>query len=174
MGILKERFERVRLPEAVSSINVLVEDIIPLDENSDVFWQQPKQNGKNINQLIDRLTARMGPDAIDGICLWADYRPEQSWRVCEPGDYTDIKPPDDLRPLWLLQEPVALRQGRRGLYWQGELKTLRGPERIESGWWDGRDVARDYYIMENSRHERVWVYQERRGQKRWYLHGIFA
>ena len=48
-----------------------------------------------------------------------------------------------------------------------------GPERIESGWWDGKDVARDYYIVRQAGGARLWVFQERRS-KCWYLHGVFA
>ena len=28
------------------------------------------------------------------------------------------------------------------------LELLAGPERIESGWWDGADVQRDYYVAQ--------------------------
>ena len=69
------------------------------------------------------------------------------------------------------------------LVWKCQLlKALileQGPERIESGWWDGKDVARDYYIARlapdsrRSHGAKLWVFQERRS-KRWYLHGMFA
>ena len=59
-----------------------------------------------------------------------------------------------------------------------ELILEQGPERIESGWWDGRGVARDYYIARRTLRARshgakLWVFQERQS-KRWYLHGVFA
>jgi protein ImuB len=50
---------------------------------------------------------------------------------------------------------------------------LQGPERIESGWWDGKGVARDYYVARRHHGARLWVFQERHS-KRWYLHGVFA
>jgi protein ImuB len=73
----------------------------------------------------------------------------------------------------------------------------QGPERIESGWWDGRGVARDYYVARQRgggtpeptpagrpqgegqdgpsqiHGAKLWVFQERQS-KRWYLHGVFA
>jgi protein ImuB len=48
-----------------------------------------------------------------------------------------------------------------------------GPERIESGWWDGNGVARDYYVAHQPRGVKLWIFQERQS-KRWYLHGMFA
>jgi len=59
----------------------------------------------------------------------------------------------------------------------------QGPERIESGWWDGRGVARDYYVARHVAHQcrgahlshgaKLWIFQERQS-KRWFLHGMFA
>ena len=54
----------------------------------------------------------------------------------------------------------------------GPLTLLAGPERIESGWWDGQDMERDYFIARTPREALVWVYRERRAG--WYLHGIFS
>ena len=50
-----------------------------------------------------------------------------------------------------------------------------GPERIESGWWDGADVRRDYFIAENPRGETVWIYRDHRygiDDGEWFLHGV--
>jgi protein ImuB len=51
---------------------------------------------------------------------------------------------------------------------------LAGPERIESGWWDGADVQRDYYIASDRHGARLWIYRECAGTKPWFLHGIFG
>ncbi|MHB8415885.1 MAG: Y-family DNA polymerase, partial [Acidiferrobacteraceae bacterium] len=48
-----------------------------------------------------------------------------------------------------------------------------GPERIESGWWDGGDIARDYFIARDRSGARLWVFNDlHNGQ--WFLQGIFA
>ena len=58
---------------------------------------------------------------------------------------------------------------------QGSLCLECGPERIETGWWDGGDIRRDYYVARNNRGARLWVYQGvLRGVADWYLHGIFG
>jgi protein ImuB len=74
------------------------------------------------------------------------------------------------RPLWLLDAPLPLPDMQRH---QSGLTLEEGPERIESGWWDGNGVARDYYVAHRARGEKLWVFQERQS-KRWYLHGMFA
>jgi protein ImuB len=131
--------------------------------------------------LVERLRARLGEAAVYGVCLIPEHRPEAAWRrvhelhltaaarVVE--EISDQKLP---RPVWLLNEPLPLPQP----------EILEGPERIESGWWDGKGVARDYYVARSERPRgegsdgpslgaRLWVFQERQS-KRWYVHGVFA
>ena len=84
----------------------------------------------------------------------------------------DMQMDDMPRPVWLLNEPVLLSSEQQQLRQKG-LTLEQGPERIESGWWDGRDVTRDYYVARQTRGARWWVFQERR-TKSWYLHGVFV
>ncbi|MEE8287024.1 MAG: hypothetical protein V3R72_10050, partial [Gammaproteobacteria bacterium] len=57
---------------------------------------------------------------------------------------------------------------------EGRLHLARGPERIESGWWDGHDIARDYFQALHASGTCYWIYRELREQRAWYLHGVFA
>ena len=84
------------------------------------------------------------------------------------------------RPVWLLPQPLALpEQQSRPLLDGRPLQLLAGPERIESGWWDGAHAARDYFIAQAHDGALVWVYRARLplaeppGQG-WYLHGRFG
>ena len=73
------------------------------------------------------------------------------------------------RPVWLLDTPEPCDVDR--------LVLEEGPECIESGWWDGHDVARDYYVARNAQGARLWVFRNRRettAGARWFLHGWFA
>jgi protein ImuB len=54
------------------------------------------------------------------------------------------------------------------------LELESGPERIESGWWDGRDVRRDYYVARNPAGVWFWVFRDREPSGRWFLHGVFG
>jgi protein ImuB len=121
-------------------------------------------------QLVERLRARLGEDAVYGVCLIAEHRPEAAWsrvRKLSLGSgskqETTATEPQMPRPVWLLAEPLSIPKP----------PLLQGPERIESGWWDGKGVARDYYLARQAQGARLWVFQERHtGQ--WYLHGVFA
>ncbi len=77
------------------------------------------------------------------------------------------------RPFWLLPQPQPLKTQQSWPQFEGRLELLQGPERIESGWWDGHDICRDYYMAATPQGLRVWIYRERRS-KQWYLHGIYG
>ena len=62
--------------------------------------------------------------------------------------------------MWLLAEPQLLDGGDQPCF-EGTLDLEQGPERIETGWWDGRDVQRDYYVARNPAGVRLWVFRDR-------------
>jgi protein ImuB len=81
--------------------------------------------------------------------------------------------PDAPRPLWLLDEAEPLQHRLEQAPWV--LKD--GPERIESGWWDGNDLRRDYFVAETPDGAIVWVYRDHRygtDDGEWFVHGLFA
>ena len=78
------------------------------------------------------------------------------------------------RPLWLLSAPRLLNE-RDGLpRRRGPLRLLGEGERVETGWWDGGEMARDYYRAVDVRGVRLWVFREREPPHRWFLHGVFG
>ena len=48
-----------------------------------------------------------------------------------------------------------------------------GPERIETLWWRGPSVRRDYYRVALESGSHLWIFR-RLTDRRWFLHGIFA
>ena len=52
---------------------------------------------------------------------------------------------------------------------------MSGPERIESGWWDGDQAGRDYYVLQTSLGQRAWAFRPAGGMDGpWLLHGWVA
>ena len=85
--------------------------------------------------------------------------------------------PEACRPVWLLAEPEPLGNFLGHRLAAQPWVLCDGPERIESGWWDGADVRRDYFIAEHPRGETMWIYRDHRygtDDGEWFLHGLFA
>jgi protein ImuB len=104
----------------------------------------------------------------------AHARPAQAATARAPRS-TPIPPwPVFRRPLWLLSEPKLLSQ-RDGLpRRRGALRLVGDPERVETGWWDGGGVERDYYQAVDIQGARLWIFRERAALHRWFLHGVFG
>jgi protein ImuB len=173
-AILHERLQRTPLPGPVEEVSLRAGRVVELaGANLDLFGPTVPA-AETWQRLVDRLSARLGPQAVQGIALAADHRPERAWTLAPEAGAGLADQPRGRRPLWLLQVPRALETAE-GLPVRGGTVVLReGPERIETGWWDGEDVVRDYYVAETPGGERLWVYRERRPPHRWFLHGIFA
>jgi protein ImuB len=122
-------------------------------------------------ELWERLCARLGDEAVCALHPCADHRPEHAWRADKRPAAHAASPPPAARPLWLLPEPQALTSFLPNA--QSPVVLLDGPERIESGWWEGRDVRRDYFVARVQDGQTLWIFSEPDGGQ-WYVHGIFA
>jgi protein ImuB len=173
LRVLRERVSRIELPERVEAIQLDSEEASPLQSHNLSLFPEDKPPEEERWSLIDHLRARLGVDAVYSIASHPDHRPEAAWRACEPGTagYSGALAE---RPLWLLDQPRRLREEAQAPILDGPLTLLRGPERIEGGWWDGHDVARDYFVAADAQGRRVWVYRERQAERAWFLQGIFA
>jgi protein ImuB len=170
LNVLRERLARTELPDRVEAIRIVAEEINPLAAKAGDFFPSAGADGEAAAQLVERLRARLGEDAVRVLELCTDHRPERASRqTATPGAAPGQLPHGfPQRPLWLLASPRSLGPDPAG----PELKLLSGPERIETGWWDGNDIGRDYFVGRNQRGETLWLYRERTGD--WFVHGVFA
>jgi len=175
MGLLSERLDRVRLPAPVIALGLESGVMRELDAcGKDLLGQGTCREAGVAPELVERLRARLGESAVYGLCLVPEHRPEASWRRSRDGGMLMDPPQDWRRPLWILDAPIRLEQRGEMPWHDGVLSLGAGPERIETGWWDGRDVARDYYAAMTPQGVRLWVYQDRKPGRHWYLHGVFG
>lgn len=79
------------------------------------------------------------------------------------------------RPIWLLSDPQPLTEHEDHMpRYRGPLRLTGEPERIETGWWDGKDISRDYYNAVDVRGVTLWIYRDCHPPHHWYLHGFFG
>ena len=178
MHVLRERLARLVLPAPVAAIALASEEVAPLAGRN--LGLLPGDEGRAPEvPLLDRLRARLGDDAVRFVVPHDEHRPERAMRgrahaheASRAADRTATGPAAP-RPLWLLGEPQPLAH----LIEQKPWVLREGPERIESGWWDGHDVRRDYFVAESPAGEVVWIYRDHRygtDDGEWFLHGVFA
>ncbi len=172
-NVLRERLSRLQLPDRVEAIRLVSEETAPLAGKEGELFQGSGKDGEAGTQLIERLRARLGEGAVYALALQADHRPERAQASAQAGLATkgagkDPRSSSPVRPLWLFAEPRPLGAEPAS----AEMKLLSGPERIESGWWDEREIGRDYFIGRDAQGAEVWLYRDRGGQ--WFVQGVFA
>lgn len=172
LRLLRERLEHTELIEPIRSIALDVTDIQALAFESRTLFSEHQQSAVQvIEPLLERLNARLGSAAVHGLKTSADHRPEFANQNCAPAQTSDAHPSPP-RPIWLLAKPQPLTASNDQPCLDGALQIMRGPERIESGWWDC-GLARDYYVASNTHGARLWIFRERKSGA-WFWHGLFA
>ncbi|HKZ10628.1 MAG TPA: DNA polymerase Y family protein [Rhodanobacteraceae bacterium] len=172
-AIARARLDRTRLREPVCGLR-LVSDELPsfTPARRDLFDTRPQQ-AVTWDALRECLRARLGERTVHGLALHPDHRPDRAWRThdgigatrsthASRGTIEPLSP----RPTWLLTRPIPLRER--------VARILAGPERLESGWWDGADMRRDYYVIETTSHQRAWAFRPAGEDGPFMLQGWFA
>jgi protein ImuB len=197
--LLQTSMEQVRVAAPVCAVTLGVIVTEPLSDTQDEFFEpEDRPDTAALTALIDHLSNSLGREAVTRPRLVPDPQPEYACRF-EPLMQTTAHQPeaqargraprlrfglvyDPTRPLrlWPTPEPIEVvslfpEGPPMRIDWAGAAyRVVRswGPERIETGWWRGEDVHRDYYVAVTDRGNRLWIFR-RRDDERWFLHGSF-
>ena len=187
-ALFGEHLNALRLPAPVRACELRADQLVPQLPPGRCLWQ-PGEHGGEAGEpsdgLIDRLRARLGSEAVYGLSLRQEHRPEGAWIVTRPPPVRARRAMRERatdepcgagpqRPLWLLPAPQPLAAPDGLPHRRGTLHLSSEPERIETGWWDGGEVARDYYTAVDGQGVRLWVFRERAAPHGWFLHGVFG
>ena len=165
-------------------------------------WERAHEaeRAEKLADLLDRLSARLGPRRVTRQRLVDTHAPEHAV-VAEPATLGEARRPKSepeeplvaeapTRPLRLFERPEPIEavaeipdgpplkfRWRRMLH---EVAAIEGPERIAAPWWRNADApTRDYFRAEDSLGRRYWLYREglyglETARARWFLHGVFG
>lgn len=187
-AVLRERLAREPLAAPVLSLSLVCDaPVLGPPPNGELFPSQAGQR-EGLLRLVERLQARLGPEAVHRLAVHADHRPEratlrQSFTTLDRLPAATPPPAAPFtrltRPAWLLPQPQPLPERDARPWLAGEpLHLIAGPERIETGWWDGDLVCRDYFIAQTAAGPLLWIYRLRpappAGEPGWFLHGRFG
>lgn len=159
-------------------------------------FEAERRDHEDLDRLIDRLTARLGPEAVGRFepveshlperaarLVWAGRRQGQTaWPARDPASppsrpFQMFDPPQSIETVSLAPDgPPARFRWRRVTH---AIVRAEGPERISAEWWRGHGHrTRDYYRLEDRQGRRFWVFRAGLyGEERepsWYIHGLFA
>ncbi len=192
--LLGEHLARITLPAPVLYLRLRTLETQQLSATSASLLPDDRRPGDSLHQLLERLSARLGPEQVLQWQARADHRPErmQTWQAAASatqfmaacagksvlGAQKDAKNEmplelskkwldNALYPTWLLASPLKLAVHQQRPQYQGALALLTGPQRLEAGWWDGSNCAlRDYFLARSEQAGLLWIYRERLAQEK--------
>lgn len=136
--------------------------------NDDMFSQ--KSTHLASLTLLSRLQSKLGDKGVKQLHFVEDFRPQHATRAHSLNHKSTSKYKNDHsvnsvftdRPGLLLPIPETLHIN---------VKAIKGPERIQTGWWDNQPVNRDYFIGQCENGQQVWIFKTPNND--WFLHGYF-
>ncbi len=197
-GVFRERFSALEshFPEHLGFDAAFLEAkaVERTSPEQGFFVSSNAPDTRDVAAFVDRLCARLGPDAVTKFAFKESHIPENA-SVPVP-ILAKVAPiasrKQNPRPLLILPNPepvTAIAElpdyPPRRLTWRRvnyRVTRAEGPERIETEWWipsERPGNCRDYYKLEEEGGRRFWVYREGSygdpdSPPRWFLHGLFA
>lgn len=193
--LLRMQLEQVRLPTAATRIELNAALAAPLEvRQEELFQDGSRHRTRQFSMLLNRLSVRLGGERVLRPRRTADPQPERSC-LLEPAHHAPrsrrrgkqrsaaakrqgavhrplklYEPPRRIETTAVVPDGPPIRFEAEKC--QHQVARHWGPERIETGWWRGPSVRRDYYRVETKDGRRFWVFREL-NDNHWFLHGVF-
>jgi protein ImuB len=184
--LLSEHLAQQTLAAPVAELRLRLDEAQPLPHSTASWLPDSAVQGEALQQLLERLAARLGPQRVLRPQPQADHRPEHAnqWvsALTPASSRAAAVLPSWPQPVFLLPEPQRLGVREHRPHYRGALELLLGPHRIEDGWWHRDEgaqrmhtVFRDYWVAQSAQAGLLCVFRTRlTDEHAWYLHGFFA
>jgi protein ImuB len=201
MELLGLHLETVVLEDEVAHVEIRAAVVGRLGERQgELFADRWPTDPHQLAVLVNRLASRLGYGQVVRPQLSASPVPERAVRYEPIAGKSRVKSrgsrartpaldsqPSTLdspaRPLLLYPDPQPIEitalvpDGPPQFVWvdarRKRITAHWGPERIETLWWRGASVRRDYYRIVTEAGSQQWIFRRLEDGK-WFLHGIFA
>lgn len=154
---------------AVLRLHTAAEAQPELAMRSSAWIASPAEAAAPIGARRSAADSPAATSAAAALATLAGYAPPPSLALYRPLRLVAVPLRLVTEPVRTARVPTAIRPGDRWL----EVLRSEGPERIETGWWRGAGVRRDYYRVETEAGLRFWLFRDLK-TGRWHLHGDFS
>ena len=192
MQLAAMQLDTLILPSAATAISIKATTTARLAAKQQELWTDRHRDAPvQLAWLVEKLSSRLGQDRVSTARLQSAIQPERACRYVTATGKQVARRVDQgtkqserstaERPLWMPALPIPLNvttnngspttfqnEGK-----QHQIARYWGPERIETAWWRGKCVRRDYYRIETKTGDRYWIFQ-RLNDRNWFLHGFLG
>ncbi len=193
-GLIELGFRQKHFSSPIVGINAVVSHVAPLESHQATLFPDGETDwpSSEWGHLLERLSCRLGTARVCYAVLNPDHDPEKAyfWYPClshrkshkprSDGKALVTKGP---RPVRLFRAPIPIQVVTAipsgvpyQIHHQGQSHHVVrwwGPERIQTGWWRGESITRDYYRVELQNGVHYWIYRCLESGT-WFLHGTFG
>jgi protein ImuB len=186
LDLVQLRMARMRLPREVESIAVEVVSAGAVASRQRVLFDgvassatlRAGEQAMQLGSLLDRLAGRLGRMAVFEPRPVVDAQPEHAWVAAPPAPghaassvsaAATVPCAAGVRPIWMTPRPIRVETvsvvpDGPPLWFcisgvRHRVTEAWGPERIETAWWRGCSVRRDYYVVETESGDRWWLFR---------------
>ncbi|WP_214072387.1 DNA polymerase Y family protein [Mucilaginibacter sp. dw_454] len=162
------------------------------DPEQEILWSADScgLEDNSLADLLDRLANKIGAGNIRRYLPQERYWPEHSiklatslkdkptttWRMDRPRPSLLLPSPQRIEAAFLTPDNPPM-----WFIYKGERHTVKradDAERIEPEWWLADGPHRDYYVVEDEKGQRYWLFRSghhsAEEKPQWYIHGFFA
>ena len=193
--LLELKLQKAVIARSIKSIHLICSnflDYLPEGAHPSCKTVQLTDSDKTTPALLELLSARLGKEAIFSIHQQEDHDPviaghyqayehAYTFRSHAKSPRSRGFLPAGTQPCLLLPAPVPLAIRQQKPVYLSPLLLVRGPERLETRWWTGQDIQRDYYVARNMQGMRLWIFRDLKRSREpatakscWFLQGLFA
>ncbi len=191
--LLALQFEQRTIKDTVQRVDLCVSISAAISFcQADLLDEATHAAPGELARFVDRVSSRLGQDTVLGARLLAEPQAEYAFRYIPLTDGSTIADGSALarrrhqqsfgfRPLRVivperLHTTVAPRTGPPASFgFAGHTYRIQrywGPERIETGWWRGQLIRRDYFQVEDHDGNRFWLFRDLQ-RDAWFVQGAF-
>lgn len=193
--LLEHKLQKIMIQRPITSLCVICRHFqayCPTGAHPAQNRTQQTDSNKTAPDLLELLAARLGKGAIFTIHHQEDFDPAVAGNYLHYEQTPTMRPllktprsrgfvPEGKQPCLLLPAPIPLTTRQQTPVYLSPLILLQGPDRVETRWWTGQDIQRDYYVARNLQGMRLWIFRDLKrsrmglgNQSCWFLQGLFA
>jgi protein ImuB len=202
MELVDLHLETLTLADEIVHVEIRAAVVSRLGERQgELFADRWPTDPHQLAALVNRLSSRLGYEQVVRPELRASPLPERAVRYTSnlggmlsrsaaerehvgiSHAHATSRRGHATRPLLLYPDPQPIEvicvapDGPPQFVWlearRERIAQHWGPERIETLWWRGPSVRRDYYRVATEAGSQYWIFR-RLADGQWFLHGIFA
>jgi protein ImuB len=95
--LLRERLEKIQLPQAAHTLELICNEVVSLLNKNDELFPNAQQAQESLARLVERLQGKLGKNTVQQLFLAQDHRPETAYKIVPVNNLDHLTSPTTAR-----------------------------------------------------------------------------